>query len=137
MSDLSVTKSQRSVAAAPSRMRAHVTNDPIRARCNRRTAEGRRRADLFRAYMAALGNPPDALSQTNALCAAELKQAAEDARARLLAGAGNANEVVRLENLASRAERKLGLKAGAKPKPILPLDAWKARQAEKAAGGVE
>jgi hypothetical protein len=59
--------------------------------------------------MRALSNPDDALVQANVLAAVELRVAAEHARARLLGGEGDADEVVRLEGAAARAERKLNL----------------------------
>ena len=57
-----------------------------------------------------MGNPADALAQANALAAAELKVAAEEARAKLLAGGDiEPDQVVKLEGAAARAERKLGI----------------------------
>jgi hypothetical protein len=62
------------------------------------------------AYLRAMGNPVDALAQANALAAAELKVATEDARAKLLAGGNiDPDQVVKLEGAAARAERKLGI----------------------------
>lgn len=49
------------------------------------------------------------VAQADALRAAELMVAAEEARAKLLAGEGDANAVVRMENRAARAARKLGV----------------------------
>jgi hypothetical protein len=46
------------------------------------------------------------------LAAAELKVAAEIERGKVLAGCGDAETLVRIENLADRAVRKLGLKPG-------------------------
>jgi hypothetical protein len=92
---------------------SRTTNRPLKGRVNRRTAKGRRIADVYHAYLAALGNPTDAIMQANVLTAAELKVAAEEARKRLLDGNGDADALVRLENLAHRAEGKLGIK----PKP--------------------
>lgn len=99
------------VAERDARLCSATTNDPLAARTDRNTARGRRIADLFRGYMAALGDPSDAITQANVLTAAELKVAAEDARRRLLNGEGvEVDGLVRLENLAHRAERKLGLR---------------------------
>jgi hypothetical protein len=99
------------VAERGARSCSATTNDPVAARTSLNTARGRRIADLFRSYMAALGNPSDAVTQANVLAATELKVAAEDARKRLLdETGGDANALVRLENLAHRAERKLGLR---------------------------
>ena len=99
------------VAERAARSCSATTNDPVAARTSLNTARGRRIADLFRAFMVALNNPSDAITQANVLAAAELKVAAEDARKRLLDGTGgDADALVRLENLAHRAERKLGLR---------------------------
>jgi hypothetical protein len=54
-----------------------------------------------------MGRPDDPVAQENAMTAAELKHAAAAVRAALLAGAGNAEDVVRLENAANRAEGRL------------------------------
>jgi hypothetical protein len=70
------------------RLRSEVTNDPLRARMDRNTARGRRIADLYLAYMAALGHP-DTLVQANVMAASELRVASEDARAKVLDGTGN------------------------------------------------
>jgi hypothetical protein len=98
--------------------RARVTNDPL-SRNSQSTATGRRVADLYRSYLRAM---PDrsCIGQADALRAAELTVAAEEARARLLAGSGDPNAVVRIENLAARAVRKLGLTpaAGARHVPL-------------------
>ena len=98
------------------RQQARVTNNPL-TRADGNSPQGRRIRDLYRAYMAALGNPADTIVQANALAAAELKTAAEDARAKLLAGIDiDPGMVARFEGIALRAERKLGIKAGtAKP----------------------
>jgi hypothetical protein len=93
----------------PLTRRSRITNDPTGARCNRSTAAGRRLADLLRGFLAEMGNPTSIVAQSAALQAAELTVAAEDARARLLAGQGDADQVVRLQNLAQRAVRKLGI----------------------------
>ena len=102
--------------------RAKSTNDPLH-RANGNTSQGRRIRDLYEAYLEAMGNPTDPLPMANALAAAELKTAAEDARAAFLAGDGAAEQleqIIRLENLAGRAERRLGIKPRA-PMPTLPL----------------
>jgi hypothetical protein len=106
----------RAVARSPfagnvaAELRSKTTNRPLKGRVNRNTAKGRRIADVYHAYLAALGDPTDAIVQANVLTAAELKIAAEEARKRLLDGAGDADALVRLENLAHRAESKLGIK---------------------------
>jgi hypothetical protein len=94
-----------------------MTNDPLRVRADGRTPQGRRIRDLFRAWHIGMGQPSDPTVQALVLTAAELTVAAETARAALLAGTGDIDAVVRLENLASRSVRKLGIKPGAHPKP--------------------
>jgi hypothetical protein len=97
--------------------RSRTTNDPT-TRCNQATAAGRRLNDLIRGFLHEMGNPTSTVAQSAAISAAELVVAAEDARAKLLAGNGDPDQVVRLENLAHRAVRKLGIerRQNAKPK---------------------
>lgn len=104
----------------PAVRRSKTTNDPS-SRCNQSTAAGRRLHDLLRGYLAEMANPGSIIAQADALQAAELTVAAEDARAALLAGNGDADHVVRLQNLAHRAVRKLGIdrSRSAKPKKSL------------------
>jgi hypothetical protein len=90
--------------------RARLTNNPLMVRANRHTSQGRRIADLFEAYLKALGQPTDPVLIANILAAAELKASAEILRAKLLAGAAvDLDQVIKVEGLASRSERKLGL----------------------------
>ena len=114
--------------------RSRTTNDPT-SRANQDTAAGRRLADLIKGFLAEMGNPRSPIAQADAIRAAELTAAAENARARLLAGDGDANAVVRIENLAARAVRKLGLverqRDAAKPK-LSVLDYAREKAAEKA-----
>jgi hypothetical protein len=112
-----------SLTAHPSTNRAAVTNNPL-ARADGRTPQGRRIRDLYRAWQAAMGRPADATVQATILAAAELMVAAESARAALLAGTGDVDQVVRLENLAGRAVRKLGIKAPAPATSPPSLAAW-------------
>jgi hypothetical protein len=122
--------SRSSGADWPKQQRSATTNDPLSTRTDRNTAAGRRIADLYRAYIAAMGGPTDTILQANALAAAELKVAAEDARKRMLGGGGDADQLVRLENLAHRAERKLGIKPSAGPKPPTLTEYLASRQAK-------
>lgn len=91
------------------KQRARRTNNPNNGGVSKNTAAGRRVADLLRAFLRAMGNPDEVVQQANALRAAELTVAAEAARAKLLAGDGDADQVVRLEGMAARAVRALGL----------------------------
>lgn len=110
------TSAIRAVAGGQSLTnRSVTTNDPMRARADGRTSAGRRVRDLYRAYLAGVSNPDDAC-RAQVLAAAELMVAAENARAELLAGGGDVEQIVRLENLANRAVRRLGIKAAEAPR---------------------
>lgn len=98
--------------------------------------------DLFTAYLIAMGHADD-VSRAQALAAAELMVAAENARTKLLAGQGDIEQIVRLENLANRAVRRLGLKhSDATPQPtirevlIAEAQAREEAEAERAVGDV-
>ncbi len=108
---LATAHDQRAVTAEPApTRRAKTSNNPL-SRINGNTRRGRRFSDLLRSYLRAMGNPIEANRQADAIAAAELKCAAEDLRARLLAGNAGVAEVeqiIRLENAADRAVRKLG-----------------------------
>jgi hypothetical protein len=96
-------------SAAPKVRRSRVTNNPT-VRANQSTSAGRRVVDLFKSFMTDMNNPTSATAQANALEAAELVAACETARAALLAGTGgNTEQLVRLQNLAHRAVRRLGI----------------------------
>jgi hypothetical protein len=56
-------------AERPAALRARATNDPLRGRASRNTAQGRRIADPFDAYLRAMGTPTNAVAQANALAA--------------------------------------------------------------------
>jgi hypothetical protein len=101
---------------APNRQlnRVAATNDPL-VRADGRTPQGRWIRDLYRAWHVAMGQPNDPAAQAGILAAAELLVAAESARTLLLAGTGDVDQVVRLENLSGRAVRKLGIKPACQP----------------------
>jgi hypothetical protein len=91
------------------RQRSAVTNRPL-SRVSGNTAAGRRCHDLYSAFLQNMGNPTDTIAQANALNAAELTVAVEQAR--LAAARGEAVDIdalVRLSNLADRAVRRLRL----------------------------
>jgi hypothetical protein len=95
------------------------------------TAQGRRVRLLYRAFIAPL-KADDPVHQAAAMSAAELTVAAEDARARLLAGDPSAEQqVVRLENTARRAKFDL---AELTPKPT---SWWQQQQHETDDDGEE
>jgi hypothetical protein len=125
----------RTIAATPPQTsRSRMTNRPLAGRANGNTREGRRLRDLFRSYLGALGNPCDPATQAAVLSAAELTVAAEAARARLLADGRGADidQVVRLENLAARALKRLAIKPSAGPKPPSLAEHLANRAAERA-----
>jgi hypothetical protein len=110
------THSARTRAAAtaeplPTR-RAKITNNPMSVRASLNTSQGRRVADLYRSYLRAMGDPAGTVAQANVLAAAELAVAAEMARVDLLAGKADVDQLVKLENLAARATKRLGIKPG-------------------------
>ena|ERR1035438_9966579 len=100
-------------ALAP-RQRSATTNGPMR-RVSGNTAAGRRLRDLYHAFLQHMSNPADTIAQASALNAAELTVATENARAELLAGRGDVEQIVRLENLANRAVGRLGLRRTERP----------------------
>jgi hypothetical protein len=107
----SVPKAARSSGA---RYRSAVTNDPrfLPKRPLSRRALDRRRKDLVSSFLSALG--PDAMNGLTAVMvrkAAELTVAAEVARANMLNGVPtDMLALVRLEGVAARAVRVLGIK---------------------------
>jgi hypothetical protein len=121
------------VATNPLLNRAAVTNDPLRVRADGRTPQGKRIRDLYRSYWDAIGRPSNPAIQAAVLAASELMVAAEGARAEFLAGRGDIEQIVRLENLAARAVRRLGIKPDAAvPTPQTPAEYLARRTAERA-----
>jgi hypothetical protein len=118
------------IALAPLASRAALTNDPLRKRVDGRTPRGRRIRDLFRAYSTAMGAPSDPGTQAAILAAAELVVAAECARAKVLADGDDVEQLIRLENLAARATRRLGVKPTSEARPP-SLTEHLARRAEE------
>jgi hypothetical protein len=114
--------------SAPRNNRSAATNRPS-SRWNLKTASGRRCRDLYRGYMTQLGNPTDAPTVALAIAAAEAIVLAEDARQECLAGMNglNAAQMVRCENSAARALRRLGLNRAA---PLAPRKSLAEKLAE-------
>jgi hypothetical protein len=94
----------------------------VLTRVDRRTALGKRIAELTAIYTAALGSA-DALSPMKRIKieeAAQLKALAERARGDYLrAGTGSLDDIVRIERKASAAERALGIVEKLPPKPTI------------------
>jgi len=87
---------------------------------------------LHRALMKRLDNPTDVIVVADILAWAELKAAAEVARANLLEGDTSSNEVVRLENLTRRAAVSVGLEPAGPPTPPSLQDIFDQIAAEQA-----
>jgi hypothetical protein len=98
--------------------RSAATNRPS-SRWQLKTARGRRCRDLFKGYMSQLNNPTDDPTVALVVAAAESIVLAEDARQACLAGMTgvNAELMIRCENSAARALRRLGLNRAAPPAP--------------------
>jgi hypothetical protein len=94
--------------------RSRTTNRLMAVRAPWKSTRGRRIRDLFHGFMSDLevGN---VIHESAALRAAELAVSAEEMRAKLAAGEKCAEDVVRLENAARRAERDL---KALTPKPV-------------------
>jgi hypothetical protein len=85
---------------------------------NRRTAKGREIRDLYRSRMAAIEREPDATLQAAVRRAVELQLLTEQFRAGMLAGGKfDAEQMVRVENMLSRAERHVAELIAKMPKP--------------------
>jgi hypothetical protein len=111
-----MSASNTTTVAIPSKTRSATTNNPLKGRRLGQSPAARRIRDLFGALMTRLGNPTDAVVIADVLALAELKTSAETARSRLLSGVDNdPDQLVRLENLVRRAERRLDLKPGRLP----------------------
>lgn len=99
---------RRATATGSSRVRSRTTNAP--ADRLGRTAEARRVRDLYAGYSKDLGAPTDVSTQALILACAEAMAVAEKARADYLAGrSADLNGVIRAENTANRALKRLGL----------------------------
>jgi hypothetical protein len=101
------------------RGRSSITNNPLRTRAPGRSMRSRRLRDLYDGFAAKIG-PDDIVGRAAALRAAELTATAEDIRQGIRAIDVRtaspellkqlrdlANELVRIENLTDRAERRL------------------------------
>jgi hypothetical protein len=98
-------------ADRPLTVRSRTTNKPLRGRVSGNSSAGRRVRDLYRGFMAGIGNPTDTITQARALHAAELCVAVEAQRLRACRGEDvNLDALVRLSNAADRAVRRLGLR---------------------------
>jgi hypothetical protein len=122
----------------PPRLRAAVTNHPLRLRgLDSRSRTGRRRADLIALYTAALGGR-DRITEgqlADIVRAAELVAVAEEARFAALTKGGGAVDLaalVRIEGTADRAVRRLGIKVEKPPARARGLELARQRWAEEA-----
>jgi hypothetical protein len=124
-------------APKPPTNRSALTNDPRTfAGLKLTSPRGRRFRDLLNAFLNRMGNPSDPIRQADAIAAASAMVIAEDTRARALRGEGvDLDALVRLENTAHRATRKLGIKPSAGPKVPTLAEHLAAKRAAEAAGG--
>ena len=119
----------------PPAQRSRVTNDPT-SRHRGTTADARRVKDLFLSYLGRLGHPVDAATQAAVFAAADLAVTAEKTRAKVLAGGDDRsalNELVRVQNMADRALRRLGLSTQSNTPRHVSLRERLARKAAAAA----
>ncbi len=127
------TQRARSAAAMP--WRSRTSSNPMGARANGNSKQGRRIRDLYRGMLERIDAAPDLLVKAEILAAAELKVAAENARSRLLAGdVAGLDQVIRLERLAASTER--GLRKYATPAKRITLAEHLARRKEGAGRGM-
>jgi hypothetical protein len=115
------TKADRSGSVGrPSRDRnaAATTNDPT-ARWDLTTASGKRNRDLYKAFARQIGNPSDVATRALLIAAAEGVVIAETIRDKVMSGDRTVtiNDLVRAENMANRALRRLKLDKAAPPGP--------------------
>ncbi len=131
------SKGDRTASSVRSpRQRARRTNNPC-AGTNRRTAEGRRIADLVEGYSEALGCPNDVVRLAAIVKTAELVALAEKLRSIALAdpSGSNLDQVVRAENAADRAVRRLGIRTAETKKAPSLSEYLASRQPSKAGQG--
>jgi len=105
--------------AAVSKGASRITNRPTKlAGIDNRSTDGRRRRDLIRCYVSALGGPDKISPATmnDVTRAADLVALAEKKRAEGLRGVDiDLSDLIRLEGAADRAVRRLAIKPGQKP----------------------
>jgi hypothetical protein len=115
--------------------RSRVSNDPAKLQPASLFAQARRRRDLIQTFTAALGGP-DAVSAVTAVQlkkAAELISMCELARANMLNGQPtDMLALVRLEGVAARAIRQLGIRIEPPPAKARGLELARQRWAEDA-----
>ena len=99
----------------------------------RRKQENARRRQLVAAYVAALGGSASvtAIQTQDIERTVDLVLLARAARAKLSAGEASVNDVVKLENAADRAVRRLKLPASGTAAPVQTLQDYLAQRAER------
>jgi hypothetical protein len=123
----------RSPAASP--WRSRTSNRPLAARANGNSKQGRRIRDLYRGLLDKIGgDPSDVIGRADVLRAVELRVVCEDLRAKMLAGETiDPDQLIRLESLTARAERRLA-KFAVPAKPVTSLAEHIAKRAAAPAG---
>jgi hypothetical protein len=118
---------------------SRVTNQPHKlVGIDNRSTRGRRRRDLIRGYIQALGGPEKVSSAVmlDVTRAVDLVLIAEQRRADALRGVEvDMGDLVRLEGAADRAVRRLGIKPGAQPSGPSLADYIAERYGTKVDGG--
>jgi hypothetical protein len=127
--------------AALSRGRSRISNQPTKlAGVDNRSTHGRRRRDLIRGYVAAMGGPDKVSPATmnDVTRAADLVALAEKMRGDALRGdAFDLSDLIRLEGAADRAVRRLAIKPGQKPAGPTLQEYMAAKAAQKAADAAD
>jgi hypothetical protein len=120
--------------AAMKKGASKITNRPDRLiGLDNRSSHGRRRRDLIRGYVAALGGPDkvSAATMNDIVRAADLQVIAEKKRAEALRGVViDMGDLIRLEGAADRAFRRLNIKATKPEDPVADLQSYLAAKAE-------
>jgi hypothetical protein len=133
---LSAPKSNAGIAEPVLRRRSRRTNHPL-AHLNKNGSDGRRVADLTRAYLKALGNPTDVERQAACVQAAELAVIAENARTSALKTGAlpDLDACVRVQGAADRALARLGLgqAPASKPAKVPDLQEYLSGRSDEAA----
>jgi hypothetical protein len=129
--------SQAKSCAVPRTRRSRLTNKPSRM-FSTNTSTGRRAADLARGYADALNNPDNPATLALIAAAAQLTAIAEVARREAMRDPVHADlsALVKIEGVAARAVRKLGIKPAAR-KPSTPTLAEQVAAAQRAREAAE
>jgi hypothetical protein len=105
----------RLVAKSAHPVRRHRRSNDLFAGIHQNSNHGRRVVDLTTDYLARLGNPTSITLQASVLAAVQLLVLSEQARTAALAASpptvDQLDQIVRLESIAARSLRRLGLES--------------------------